>query len=420
MTVDPFKGFGSWYPTDIPPVNVDDPTATTTFSSPALKFTVHKTCGPARCGTLFLPHGPVPTPIFMPVGTQGTLKGITSLEIEELDCHLLLANTYFLSLRPGAETLTRQGGLHKLMSWDRNILTDSGGFQMVSLLQLSKLSEEGVQFQSPVDNSVSLLTPEESIRTQHAIGSDICMQLDDTVHTLCSDMERHREGMERSIRWLDRALKVHYESKRHLTQNLYPIIQGGLDEKLRSQSIKLILERKCPGIAIGGLAGGESKSEFCRVVTFCSQRLPANQPRYVMGVGYSIDIVVSIALGVDQMDCVYPTRTARFGSALVPWGQLQLRKAEFKNDTRPIDDDCPCSTCRRYSRACLNAMVNRDDTIAILLTIHNIAFQLRLCKAIRAAIYSGNFNIFCREFLQMNGNPDWAVKALENAGYDLS
>ncbi|KAL0232928.1 hypothetical protein GEMRC1_011675 [Eukaryota sp. GEM-RC1] len=248
------------------------------------------------------------------------------------------------------------------------------------------------------------------------------MMLDDVVHTLCTDMDRMREGMERSVRWLDRALVVHKESGREDRQNLYGIVQGGLNEQLREESIALTTARNLPGYAIGGLAGGESKADYCRITMFCTEKLPVNQPRYLMGVGYAIDLVLGVAMGVDQFDCVFPTRTARFGCALVPSGQIQVKKAKFKNDYTPLDSNCPCSVCEKYTRAALHSLAGRDDTIATLLSIHNVAFQLRLMKCMRRAIYCGNFDVFCKEFLvlqygSVEESPSWAISTLQHVGF---
>ncbi|KAI4775080.1 queuine tRNA-ribosyltransferase, partial [Aureobasidium sp. EXF-8845] len=261
----------------------------------------------ARAATLQLPHGPVPLPIFMPVATQASLKGLTPLQLEETSCRLCLNNTYHLGLKPGQATLDAIGGAHKLQSWPHNILTDSGGFQMVSLLELATVTEEGVRFLSPHDRSPMLLTPEHSISLQNSIGSDIIMQLDDVIATTSPDHARIKEAMYRSIRWLDRCITAH---KNPSTQNLFCIIQGGLDLELRKECCKEMVARDTPGIAIGGLSGGEAKEEYCKVVSTCTDMLPDNKPRYVMGVGYPEDLVVSVALGADMFDCVWPTRTA--------------------------------------------------------------------------------------------------------------
>lgn len=261
----------------------------------------------ARAATLTLPHGPVPLPIFMPVATQASLKGLTPQQLAETSCRLCLNNTYHLGLRPGQETLDAIGGAHKFQGWHHNLLTDSGGFQMVSLLKLAKVTEDGVRFLSPHDGAPMLLTPEHSISLQNSIGSDIIMQLDDVIATTSPDLARIEEAMWRSIRWLDRCIDAHGKPE---SQNLFCIIQGGLDLDLRRKCCDEMLKRDTPGIAIGGLSGGEAKSEYCKVVSTCTDMLPVGKPRYVMGVGYPEDIVVSVALGADMFDCVWPTRTA--------------------------------------------------------------------------------------------------------------
>ncbi|KAB2609702.1 queuine tRNA-ribosyltransferase-like, partial [Pyrus ussuriensis x Pyrus communis] len=266
----------------------------------ALRFEVLGRFNRARAARLTLPHFACQTPLFMPVGTQGTIKGLTTEQLEDIGAQIILGNTYHLALRPTSELLDELGGLHKFMNWPRALLTDSGGFQMVSLLHLADITEEGVTFQSPVDGKRMLLTPEESIQIQNRIGADIIMALDDVVKTTTTG-PRVEEAMYRTIRWIDRCIEAH---KRPTEQNLFGIVQGGLDPVL--------------SYAIGGLAGGESKDSFWRVVAQCTAALPEEKPRYVMGVGYPLDIVVCSALGADMYDCVYPTRTARFGTALVP------------------------------------------------------------------------------------------------------
>eukprot|EP00124_Ichthyophonus_hoferi_P004810 Ihof_evm1s584 gene=Ihof_evmTU1s584 len=311
-------------------------------TGPALKFKIVARCSTtkARCAMMELPHSTVETPVFMPVGTQGTMKGITFQQLEDLGCQICLANTYHLGHRPGPELLEEMGGLHKFMHWNRSLLTDSGGFQMVSLLSLADITEEGVLFQSPHDGSQLMLTPEKSIELQNTIGADIMMQLDDVVHSLTTG-PRVEEAMQRSIRWLDRCIAAH---KNPTTQNLFGIIQGGLDTKLRTVCVEEMVKRNLPGYAIGGLSGGEAKSSFCTAVNCCTDLLPEGKPRYCMGVGYAVDLVVCAALGVDMFDCVFPTRTARFGTALVPGGSLQLKQKKYETDLSPIDKDCPCTT----------------------------------------------------------------------------
>jgi queuine tRNA-ribosyltransferase len=306
----------------------------------------------ARCSTtkarvcqLHLPHATVNTPVFMPVGTQGTMKGVTVDQLADIDCNMIIGNTYHLGNRPGQTAMETVGGLHRLMNWRHGLLTDSGGFQMVSLLRLAEITEQGVQFEAPHDQSKMLLTPEKSIELQNAIGADIIMQLDDVVSSLTTG-PRVEEAMWRSVRWLDRCIAAH--GRRH-DQNLFAIIQGGLDMDLRRRCLAEMIKRDTPGYAIGGLSGGEEKDRFWRVVDLCTDYLPVEKPRYSMGVGYAVDLVVCSALGVDMFDCVFPTRTGRFGNALTARGTIQLRNQMYANDSRPIDADCNCVACKRYT-----------------------------------------------------------------------
>ncbi|KAJ2788002.1 Queuine tRNA-ribosyltransferase catalytic subunit 1 [Coemansia interrupta] len=392
-----------------------------TSTSPALKFEVFSRCSTtkARASKMHLPHYTAHTPMFMPVGTMGSIKGITTRQLETLDCHVILGNTYHLGSRPGPELLEKAGGLHKFMAWDRGMLTDSGGFQMVSLLKLANITEEGVEFENPHDGKVMMLTPEMSIGLQNAIGADIMMQLDDVVSSLTTG-PRVEEAMWRSVRWLDRSMKAH---KRPTEQNLFPIVQGGLDPRLRTLSATELIKRNAPGYAIGGLSGGEAKGAFWRMVSLSTDILPTNKPRYCMGVGYAEDLVVCSALGVDMYDCVFPTRTARFGNALVRTGSLALKQGRFKDDQEPIDRDCDCPTCRTYSRAYLHTTVTKDTTGCHLITVHNIAFQMRLMRDIRRAVIEDRFPEFIRDFMQTRFGktvPRWVVEALQSVGVDLT
>ena len=282
----------------IPTITVA-PMTDTSSHSVALQFKILGTQRRARASTMTLPHGPVDTPVFMPVGTQGTIKGLTSEQVDSLDCQIILGNTYHLGLRPGADLVAEMGGLHKFMNWKRNLLTDSGGFQMVSLVELATISETGVHFQSPVDGSNMLLTPEKSIGLQNQIGADIMMALDDVVSSLEPDRNRVEIAMHRTIRWIDRCIGAH---SRPTEQNLFGIVQGGLDPELRDICLEAMNARSdwLPGYAIGGLAGGEDKHQFWRVVSQCTKKLPPGKPRYLMGVGYPIDLLVCTALGVDM------------------------------------------------------------------------------------------------------------------------
>ncbi|XP_060946786.1 queuine tRNA-ribosyltransferase catalytic subunit 1 [Limanda limanda] len=374
----------------------------------------------ARACELVLPHSAVSTPVFMPVGTQGTMKGITVDQLDALGCRICLGNTYHLGMRPGPDLIEKANGLHGFMNWDRNLLTDSGGFQMVSLVELSEVTEEGVKFKSPYDGKEILLSPEKSIAIQNSLGSDIMMQLDDVVSSTVTG-PRVEEAMHRSIRWLDRCIAANKNPEK---QNLFAIVQGGLNVDLRKACLDEMTQRDVPGFAIGGLSGGEEKDDFWRMVTLSTDHLPREKPRYLMGVGYAVDLVVCVALGCDMFDCVYPTRTARFGSALVPWGSIQLKHKQFAKDFQPIDPDCQCPTCKRHSRAYLHALFKSDTAAMHHITIHNIAYQLDLMRSVRQSIVEGRFPDFIRTFMKrLFPSPDlypgWAVDALASVNVPL-
>lgn len=354
--------------------------------------------------------------------------------------------SYHLGLKPGQEVLDAIGGAHKLQGWNRNILTDSGGlvlltnicnssdtssmrsFQMVSLLKLAKITEEGVRFLSPHDGSPMLLTPEHSISLQNSIGSDIMMQLDDVIQTTSPDAARMKEAMYRSIRWLDRCMAAH---KKPDTQNLFCIIQGGLDLEMRRECCREMVKRDTPGVAVGGLSGGEAKADFCKVVDACTDLLPELKPRYVMGIGYPEDIVVAVALGADMFDCVWPTRTARFGNAITKHGVLNLKHARYAEDFRPVDERCRCVICRPrgednglgISRAYIHHLAAKETVGAHLLTMHNVHWMLDLMKRARAAIVEDEYPAFARGFFRDyflgKEAPGWAIDALRVVGIDL-
>lgn len=387
----------------------------------ALEFEIVARCGPkARVGNLKLPHHKADTPIFMPVGTQGTIKGLTSQQLEDIGCQIILGNTYHLAQRPGAELLDHVGGLHKFMNWKRNILTDSGGFQMVSLLDLADITEEGVTFQSPHDGSQMLLTPEHSMAIQNSIGGDIMMALDDVVSSTCTDEKRVEEAMWRTLRWMDRCIKAH---KRPTEQNLFGIVQGGLDARLRDICLDGLIKRNCPGYAIGGLSGGESKNQFWRMVSICTDKLPENKPRYCMGVGYPVDLVVCVALGVDMFDCVYPCRTARFGTALVSDGSLKLKSPQFMNDFTPLDERVGGMVNEQYTRAQIHNLACKEGTGAQLITYHNITYMMKLMRDMREAIIGGYFEKHVKDFFQIqfpkHDYPSWSIEALGSVGINL-
>ena len=339
---------------------------------------------------------------------------------------VILGNTYHLGQKPGAEVLESFGGLHSFMNWGRGMLTDSGGFQMVSLLDLADITEEGVTFQSPTTGERMLLTPERSMAIQNSIGADILMALDDVVSSVHVGPERFEEATYRTLRWIDRCVAAH---ARPNEQSLFAIVQGGLDARLRDICLRGLIERDAslPGYAIGGLAGGEDKASFCRVVSQCTAALPPNKPRYVMGVGYPLDIVVCSALGADMYDCVYPTRTARFGTALVPEGTLRVRQACYAHDNTPLDASCGCAVCRTYSRAYLYGSVTREPRASHLLSYHNLYYMQRFTRDMRASIEDGSFPEWVRAFVRAqkgqfpNGGavPDWVRDALRDAGIEL-
>ncbi|KAI9309050.1 queuine tRNA-ribosyltransferase [Cunninghamella echinulata] len=389
----------------------------------ALTFETVATCSTtkARASLLTLPHGPVNTPVFMPVGTQGTLKGVTPQQLKNMNCQIMLNNTYHLGLKPGKETLDMIGGTHRFQQWDGNLLTDSGGFQMVSLLKLAEITEKGVQFASPHDGSLMMLTPEHSMALQNTIGADIMMQLDDVISSLTTG-PRVEEAMWRSIRWLDRCIEAH---QRPHDQNLFAIIQGGLNKDLRRKCVEEMIKRDTPGYAVGGLSGGEEKNEFWQIVSLCTDLLPKNKPIYCMGVGYAEDLVVCVALGVDMFDCVYPTRTARFGNALTMNGILSLKTNRFANDFGPIEEGCDCSTCKNYTRSYIHLLISSKETVGChLVTVHNVAFQLRLMNGLRNAIIEDRFpdhvkQFFANYFGDKSKYPAWAVSALQSVNVDL-
>ncbi|KAK3610154.1 hypothetical protein CHS0354_039935 [Potamilus streckersoni] len=388
----------------------------------ALTFKIIAECKTtkARVGKINLPHYHVDTPVFMPVGTQGTLKGLVPEQLVDLDCKIMLGNTYHLGHRPGPELLEKAGGLHKFMNWDRCLLTDSGGFQMVSLLKLAEIKEEGVKFQSPHDGSEMMLTPEKSIEIQNSIGADIMMQLDDVVHSSTTGT-RVEEAMHRTIRWVDRCLAANKHPEK---QCLFPIVQGGLDPDLRKKCAEELIRRDVDGYAIGGLSGGEEKSHFWRMVTLSTDILPKDKPRYLMGVGFALDLVVCVALGCDMFDCVFPTRTARFGTALVPGGQINLKNKMFAQDFRPIDENCNCSTCRDYTRAYLHTIVTNEAVASSLVTVHNVAYQLNLMTSMQKSIVDNRFPEFIQNFFEEmcpEGDfPEWAVEALKSVNVRLT
>ncbi|KAI3386663.1 hypothetical protein SNEBB_007761 [Seison nebaliae] len=399
--------------------------------SPCLEYEVIGRCSTtkARVGKLNLKNCLIDTPVFMPVGTQGTIKGLLPYHVEKEDCKLILGNAYHLGHRPGEDVMKEMNGLHSFMKWPNGLLTDSGGFQMVSLLKLSTMTEDGVTFTSPHNGTEMLLSPEKSIDIQTSIGANIMMQLDDVVSSQFPEKKRVEEAMHRSLRWLDRCIERQKENemKWKKKQNLMGIVQGGLFADLRTMSVQQLVERNLPAYAIGGLSGGEEKEKFWPMVHLSTDYLPVNKPRYLMGVGFAIDLIVCVALGCDMFDCVYPTRTARFGVALINEnkGCLDLTKRIYKNDFNIIDDDCNCSTCQEgYTRAYLHSIATKETLSIQLITQHNIYYQMSLMKSIRTAIMKDQFPqfiklFFIRYFQSQNNIPQWCKNALTSVNVEL-
>ena len=361
-----------------------------------MKFRLHHTDGLARRGTLSLTHGEVETPAFMPVGTYGAVKSVSPAELNDIDAHIVLGNTFHLWLRPGLEVVEAHGGLHRLMGWDKPILTDSGGFQVFSLGDLRKVMEEGVRFRSPVNGDSCFLTPEESMRIQKVLDSDIVMIFDEcTPYPV--DEAAARVSMELSVRWAARSRQAHDD---HGNPNaLFGIVQGGMYETLRDESLARLQEIGFDGYAIGGLSVGEPKADMQRILQHTAPQLPADRPRYLMGVGTPADIVHAVGQGVDMFDCVLPTRNARNGWLYTRHGVIRLRNSQYRMDTTPPDDQCSCYTCRHFSRAYLHHLQRINEILgARLNTIHNLHYYQQLMGEIRTAISTGEFSRFVQEF----------------------
>ena len=368
-----------------------------------LTFDLLKTEGQARRGRLTLNHGVVETPIFMPVGTYGTVKGVLPASLEAMGAQIILGNTFHLWLRPGVEVLNQFGGLHRFEGWKRPILTDSGGFQVWSLGEMRKISEEGVKFASPVNGDKLFLTPEVSMQVQRALNSDIVMQFDectpyDTKGHITTEKEA-RVSMALSLRW---ALRCQAEFARLENPNaLFGIVQGGMYENLREESLTTLAELNLPGYAIGGVSVGEPKEEMRRIVAHTPHRLPANKPRYLMGVGTPEDLVEGVAAGVDMFDCVMPTRNARNGHLFTRFGDLKIRNARHKTDEQPIDTSCACHTCQNFSRAYLHHVERCGEMLApMLASIHNLHYYVNLMREVREALDAGAFAAYAKRFFE--------------------
>ncbi|MCS6907372.1 MAG: tRNA guanosine(34) transglycosylase Tgt [Anaerolineales bacterium] len=359
------------------------------------EFRIEATDGDARAGCLSTPHGEIPTPVFAPVGTQATVKSLTPRQLEEIGTTLVLANTYHLYLRPGDERIARLGGLHKFMNWNKPLLTDSGGFQVFSLAQISQIDEEGVTFKSHVDGSLQRLTPEKSIAIQENLGADIIMAFDQCPPPY--DREINERAVIRTHAWAERCLRA----KKRSDQALFGIVQGGIFEDLRTKSAEFIASLDFPGNAIGGLSVGETKEEMLRILDLTNQLLPRNKPRYLMGVGTPFDIVQGVARGIDIFDCVLPTRLARHTTALRRKDRLNLTNAIYAEDPLPIAEDCQCYTCQNFSRAYLRHLILAKEMLAAtLLSIHNLYTLIKLTQEIRQAILEKTFHSLLEEFAE--------------------
>lgn len=366
-----------------------------------LQFELLHTDGAARRGRLTLNHGIVQTPIFMPVGTYGSVKAMLPHELDDAGAQIVLGNTFHLWLRPGTDILDRHGGLHGFMQWNRPILTDSGGFQVFSLDGMRKITEEGVRFASPIDGSRLFLTPEESMRIQRSLNSDIAMVLDEcTPYRIDDRPATHEEAatsMRMSLRWARRSRQAFLEMGN--PNALFGIIQGGMYEDLRDESLNGLTQIGFEGYAIGGLSVGEPKKDMMRVLTHVAPRMPANAPRYLMGVGTPEDLVEGVSRGVDMFDCVMPTRNARNGWLFTRYGDLKIRNACYRDDTRPLDPTCGCHTCRHFSRAYLHHLQRAGEISgARLNTLHNLHFYLHLMEDMRAAIEQNRFESWREAF----------------------
>jgi queuine tRNA-ribosyltransferase len=366
-----------------------------------LSFDILAEDGLARRGRLGLTHGMVETPVFMPVGTYGSVKGVAPASLEAMGAEIILGNTFHLWLRPGLDVLARFGGLHRFEAWPRPILTDSGGFQVWSLGANAKVSELGVAFQSPVNGDKLLLTPEVSMQIQHVLGSDIVMQFDECtayeVEGRITGEAEARRSMEMSLRWAGRSRA---EFARLENPNaLFGIVQGGMFENLREESAAALAELDLPGYAIGGVSVGEPKEAMQRIVAHTPHRLPAAKPRYLMGVGTPEDLLDGVAAGVDMFDCVMPTRNARNGHLFTRFGDLRIRNARYKTDEQPLDPSCSCPTCARFSRAYLHHLDRCGEMLGpMLASVHNLHYYVELMRQIRAAIEAGTLSALTTAF----------------------
>jgi queuine tRNA-ribosyltransferase len=372
------------------------------MSELAITYEHIKTCkqSGARLGRIHTPHGIIETPTFMPVGTQATVKTMSPEELKAMDAHIILSNTYHLFLRPGHELVGKAGGLHKFMNWDRPILTDSGGFQVFSLSNMRKITEEGVQFRSHINGDKLFISPEKAMEIQNVLGSDIMMAFDECP-PYPAEYDYVKQSLERTTRWAERCLASH---ARPDSQALFAIVQGGMYEDLRKQSALDLTSMDFPGYAIGGLSVGESKESMYRMLDTTVPFLPANKPRYLMGVGSPDALLEGSIRGIDMFDCVLPTRIARNGTMMTSEGRLVIRNAKYAEDFGPLDPACQCYTCSNYSRAYIRHLIKADETLGIrLTTYHNLHFLLELMRNVRQAIMEDRLLDFRDEFFTAYG-----------------
>ena len=354
----------------------------------------------ARRGVIHTPHGDIQTPVFMPVGTQATVKSMTPEELKEIDAQIILSNTYHLYLRPGSKLVKEAGGLHNFMKWDRPILTDSGGFQVFSLGDLRTISEEGVEFKSHLDGSKHLFTPEKVMEIEEDLGADIIMAFDECVEHGAT-YEYTKQSMERTTRWAKRCKQAH---KNIEEQSLFGIIQGGFYKDLRDKSLEDLISLDLPGYAIGGISVGETKEEFLDILRNTAPKMPNNKPRYLMGVGTPDYLIEAALAGIDMCDCVLPTRIARNGTAMTWNGKVVARNATYERDFTPLDSECDCYTCRNYTRAYIRHLIKANEILGIrLLTIHNLKFLTKLMEKVRIEIENDNLLNFRNEFYKKYG-----------------
>ncbi|BDG36922.1 tRNA guanosine(34) transglycosylase Tgt [Saccharococcus caldoxylosilyticus] len=367
-----------------------------------IRFELIKTCRQtgARLGILHTPHGSFETPMFMPVGTLATVKTLSPEELKEMGAGVILSNTYHLWLRPGPDIVQEAGGLHSFMNWDRGILTDSGGFQVFSLSEFRRIEEEGVYFRNHLNGDKLFLSPEKAIEIQNALGSDIMMAFDECP-PYPSTHEYMKKSVERTSRWAERCLKAH---RRPAEQGLFAIVQGGEFEDLRRQSAQDLVSLDFPGYAIGGLSVGEPKEVMNRVLEFTTPLLPANKPRYLMGVGSPDSLIDGAIRGIDMFDCVLPTRIGRNGTVMTSEGRVVIKNAQYARDFSPLDPNCDCYTCRNYTRAYIRHLIKCEETFGIRLTsYHNVYFLIKLMEQVRQAIREDRLGDFREEFFERYG-----------------